>query len=106
MLQIEIAVLSHPQKLEVGEAEEYLPLIKIGRDGLIVQAYHHTAVLLPQVFIDAGCSPHEALRMVCAQAGMTEDAWTDLKHVSIYVFQTQVFREQNGTVVEIQQLKS
>ena len=51
-IQIEISVLSVPQKIEIETPEEYLDKIVIGRDGLIISGRGRRGLLLPQVPVE------------------------------------------------------
>ncbi len=100
-IEIEISVLTVPEKIEARAFEEYLPQIKIGEDGLIVKSNYGSGLLLPQVFVEYSSTPHEALRMTCQKAGLQQEAWQDLKNVEIYKFQAKIFSEKEGNIVEV-----
>src|SRR3989339_220355 len=48
-ISFEISVLSRPKMIMVRNPEEYLKLVHIGRDGLIVKGVWEYGILLPQV---------------------------------------------------------
>ncbi len=92
-IDIEVSVLTVPQKIEVTKPDEYPEKIKIGDDGLIVNSGFYSGLLLPQVFTEYGSTPEEALDMTCRKAGLPTDAWKS-GDVEIYKFQAQIFSEK------------
>ncbi len=98
-IEIEISVLTVPEKIDVKNADEYMDKIEIGKDGLIVKSGMYSGLLLPQVFVEYKSSVEEALRMTCQKAGMPEDSWKN-SDVEFFKFQAQIFSEKDGKVVE------
>ncbi len=98
-IEVEISVLTVPQLIKVVKPDDYIKRINIGKDGLIIRSSFGSGLLLPQVFNRYDCNPKQALQMTCHKAGLDEDAWRDLKN-KIYKFQAQIFKEENGKVVE------
>ncbi|MGC9129494.1 MAG: TIGR00296 family protein [Candidatus Micrarchaeia archaeon] len=99
---IEVSILTEPQEIK-GSPEEIKKEIKIGRDGLIIEYGFYSGLLLPIVAVEEHWDVEEFLENVCIKAGLDRNAWKR-SGVSLYKFQTQVFREEepNGKVVEIQ----
>lgn len=89
---IEITVLTTPEYLKVGSAEEYLDRIKIGKDGLILEYLGRTGLLLPQVPVEYGWDVRTFLSHLCIKAGVAESAWMD-ENARIYTFSGQIFSE-------------
>lgn len=98
-VKVEISVLTVPKYMQVSKPEEYLDQIKIGEDGLIIKGSYTSGLLLPQVFSEHKCTPKSALEWTCEKAGLPKNAWKDLNN-KIYKFQAQIFKEENGKVVE------
>ena len=98
-IEVEISVLTVPELIKGEKPEDYLKKIKIGKDGLIIRSSFGSGLLLPQVFTRYDCNPKQALEMTCHKAGLSDDAWKDL-HNKIYKFQAQIFKEEDGKVVE------
>ena len=96
-VSVEISVLTKPELVKVGKAEDYLKKIKVGEDGLIIRGTYGSGLLLPQVFKEYNCDAKQALEMTCQKAGLSPDAWMDLSN-KIYKFQAQIFSEENGKV--------
>ncbi len=87
----ELSVLTQPKPVE-ADPEEYPKLIKIGRDGLIIQARGRSGLLLPQVAVEHGMDENEFLIQVCLKAGLPPLAWKE-PGVKLYTFQAEVWRE-------------
>lgn len=87
----EVTVLTKPELLEVSKPSEYLDLIKIGRDGLIVQKGYNRGLLLPQVATEHNMNVNEFLDHTCMKAGISADSWLDASS-DVYTFQGQIFK--------------
>lgn len=98
-IEIEVSVLTKPELIKARSPEEYVKKIKIGKDGLIIRAGLFSGLLLPIVAVEYDWTPEQFLRRVCMKAGMTMDAWKT-SGKQIYKFQTQVFAEEDGKVIE------
>jgi uncharacterized protein len=85
-VNIEISVLTPPQKIDTIEA------IAIGKHGLIITKGMHRGVLLPQVPVEWGWNRADFLNAVCQKAGLPDGAWKE--GAELYVFTAQVFKEQ------------
>lgn len=90
-LTFEVTVLTKPELLEVSKPSEYLDLIKIGRDGLIVQKGYNRGLLLPQVATENNMDVNEFLDHTCMKAGISADSWLDASS-DVYTFQGQIFK--------------
>jgi len=87
-VNIEISVLSAPQKIKNPEQE-----IELGKHGVIVQKGIHSGVLLPQVATENDWDLETFLGTLCIhKAGLAWDAWKD-KNTEIYIFSAEVFSE-------------
>ncbi|MEM3555746.1 MAG: TIGR00296 family protein [Candidatus Micrarchaeia archaeon] len=98
----EVNVLTVPQLIKAKEPKEYPKMIKVGRDGLVVEYGPYGGVLLPIVAVEQKWDEEEFLCHTCYKAGLPFDMWLNPK-VRIYSFQSQVFKEEkpNGNVVEV-----
>jgi len=92
-VDIELSVLSVPEKIEVEDSEEYLEKIEIGRDGLIIEYLGHSGLLLPQVPGEQGWDIKEYLEGLCMKAGLPPGSWSE-PGVVLKSFQAQIFEEQ------------
>lgn len=98
-VSVELSVLTQPELIRAMVPEDYLKKIKVGRDGLIIKAGVYSGLLLPQVPVEYRWDAETFLRQLCMKAGLSMDAWQNVSH-RIYKFQAQVFKEENGEVVE------
>ena len=103
-LRIEVDILTKPLLLEVEGPDEYLDMIVIGRDGLLLRSEKNTGLLLPQVATRFGWTPQEFLEHTCMKANMPKDGWQEHEAVRVYTFQVEAFREVElrSEVVRIQ----
>jgi uncharacterized protein (TIGR00296 family) len=92
-IQIEVTVLSVPEKIVVTQPKEYLNQITIGRDGLIAEHGFFKGLLLPQVPVEQNWDVEEFLSNTCMKAGLPPDAWVDTETV-IKKFSGQIFTEK------------
>ena len=99
-LIFEVSVLTKPERLRASSPKEYPNLIKIGRDGLIVEYRFLSGLLLPQVPVEEGWDAEQFLSYACMKAGAPPDVWL-LPETKIYRFEAEVFTEEepNGRVV-------
>jgi len=99
-LIFEVSVLTQPERLKASSPKEYPNLIKIGRDGLIVEYRFLSGLLLPQVPVEEGWDVEQFLSYACMKAGAPPDVWL-LPETKIYRFEAEVFTEEepNGKVV-------
>ncbi len=97
----EVSVLTPPRKVEYSDPEELLDLVKVGRDGIIVESGYARGLLLPQVPVEYNWNVEEFLNHACVKAGLREDAWREGR-VNVYTFQAQIFVEvtPGGEVIE------
>ena len=96
----EVTVLTPPNEIKVKDPIEYLSIIKVGRDGLIVENDYTSGLLLPQVPTEYGWNAEEFLGYTCQKAGLDKDAWKDTS-TKVSKFEGVIFKEEspNGIVV-------
>lgn len=92
-VKIEISVLTKPQLVKVNSYQDYFNLLKVGRDGLIIENGYHRGLLLPQVPIEQNWNLTEFLEGLCYKAGLNKDAWK-YEETKLYSFQAQIFEEE------------
>ena len=85
----EVSILTLP---ETVPREELPESIKIGRDGLIVEGYGRSGLLLPQVAVEENWDPETFLDHTCLKAGLPPGCWKD-KNVEVKRFSSIVFSE-------------
>lgn len=99
-LMVEVSVLTVPVPVRATHPEALLRELQVGRDGLIVDGYGTSGLLLPQVAPEQGWSPEELLDGTCEKAGLPPRAWRDPK-VKVRRFEAEVFAERSpgGAIV-------
>ncbi|MEM3790397.1 MAG: TIGR00296 family protein [Thermoproteota archaeon] len=99
---VEVSVLTSPKLINVERREDLLNLIKIGRDGLIVERGIRRGLLLPQVPVEENWDVETFLKYACLKANLPPDAYLDPR-TKIYSFSARVFKEKTprGAVVEV-----
>ncbi|HEV2165897.1 MAG TPA: TIGR00296 family protein [Thermoplasmata archaeon] len=96
-LLLELSVLSPPERLP-GGPERALE-VRVGRDGLIVEAEGGSGLLLPQVAAERSWSAVRFLSETCRKAGLPIGAWRS-ERTTVRRFSAELFRERrpNGPV--------
>ncbi|MBS7643024.1 TIGR00296 family protein [Candidatus Bathyarchaeota archaeon] len=100
---VEVSVLTPPELINAGTPSEYPKLIRIGRDGLIVERGWNSGLLLPQVPVEWDWNEEEFLSHCCLKAGLPPDSWL-VPGTKIYRFQAIIFEEEtpDGKVKRVQ----
>lgn len=89
-ISYEVSVLTLPSELIVEDRAKLPSLIKIGRDGLIVELHGMSGLLLPIVAVEWNFDPKTFLDQVCVKAGLPKNSWL-LPECKIFTFEAQVF---------------
>lgn len=89
-VEIEISILSVPQKIEFKESKELIQKLRPKKDGVILEKKGHQATFLPQVWEQIP-DPFEFLQQLSWKAGLSPEAWKD---AAIYTYQAEVFGEK------------
>lgn len=84
-VQIEISVLSRPERIEASQ-------VRVGEHGLLVTRGRMRGLLLPQVAREYRWTSERFLQETCAKAGLERDAWKD-PATRIEAFTAEVFSE-------------
>jgi uncharacterized protein len=93
-VDIDISVLSQPQKLEYRDGADLISKLRPGKDGVILQLDGAGATFLPQVWEQLPI-PEMFLGRLCQKAGLADSAWRD-SHPKIEIYQVQSFKEEKG----------
>lgn len=88
----EVSVLNRPELMNVDRPFDYLEIVKIGVDGLMLSWGEYSSLLLPQVAVEYNWTVDEYLRNLCYKAGLTPDMWMN-HDVKIYKFSCAIYRE-------------
>jgi uncharacterized protein (TIGR00296 family) len=98
---VEVSALTPPEEIKFTDPKELPNMIRIGEDGLIIEAGVYSGLLLPQVPVEYGWSPEEYLMHLCIKAGLAPTYWLTGR-MRLHRFSAQVFEEESprGKVVE------
>jgi uncharacterized protein (TIGR00296 family) len=88
----EVSILTPPNLLQPKNPKDYIKLIKVGRDGLVIEKGYYKGLLLPQVPVEYGWNEETFLSECCMKAGLPPDSWLS-KEVKVYTFSAEVFSE-------------
>ena len=98
---VEVSALTPPEEIKFSDPKELPSLIRIGVDGLIIEAGGFSGLLLPQVPVEYGWTPEEYLMHLCLKAGLPTTYWLTGR-LKLYRFTAQIFEEESpkGKIVE------
>ncbi len=98
----EVSILTPPIEIKVQNPKDYLNVIKIGRDGLILTWRYGSGLLLPQVPVEAKWDTEEYLANLCYKAGAPPDIWL-MSDSKLFSFQANIYKESypHGNVVRM-----
>jgi hypothetical protein len=90
-VDIEISILSKPQRLEYGDSKDLLSKLRVHVDGVILSKGPASATFLPQVWEQLP-RPDQFLSHLCMKAGLPSDDWKKSR-LDILTYQVQYFEE-------------
>jgi uncharacterized protein len=98
----EVSILTPPVEIKVQNPKDYLNVINIGRDGLILTWRYGSGLLLPQVPVELKWDTEEYLANLCYKAGAPPDIWL-MPDSKLFSFQANIYKESypNGNVVRM-----
>jgi len=98
---VEVSVLTKPELITAGKPEDYLKIVRLGEDGLVIEKGFNHGLLLPQVPVEWKWDVEQYLANLCMKAGLPPDTWLE-SGVRIYRFQSEIFTEKspNGEIVK------
>lgn len=91
LIDIEISILTKPERLVYKGAKELISSLAPGIDGVILEKDHHRATFLPQVWNQLP-EPEEFLTQLCMKAGLSSSEW-EKSGLNVYTYQVQSFGE-------------
>lgn len=96
----EVSILTPPVEIKVQNPKDYLNVIKVGRDGLILKWKYGSGLLLPQVPVELNWDTEEYLANLCYKAGAPPDIWL-MSDSKLFSFQASIYKESypNGNVI-------
>lgn len=90
-IDIEISVLTPPEKVEYSTPHDLIAKLTPCIDGVIIKKKYHNATFLPQVWEQL--STHEQfLSHLCIKAGLDDNAWKK-ENLEVLKYQVQFFEE-------------
>jgi uncharacterized protein len=89
---VEVSILTEPEPMPGPKGRAGTDSIRVGVDGLIVEGYGQSGLLLPQVAAEQGWNAEQFLRETCRKAGLDGAAWR-APAVRVYRFQAGIFGE-------------
>ena len=98
----EVSILTPPVEIKVQKPKDYLNVIKVGRDGLILKWKDGSGLLLPQVPVELNWDTEEYLANLCYKAGAPPDIWL-MSDSKLFSFQANIYKESypNGNVMRM-----
>jgi len=90
-VDIEISLLSEPEKLTYQDSEDLLEKLRPGIDGVIIRKGPYSSTFLPQVW-DQLPNKQSFLEHLCQKAGLPSDEWRR-PELEVMVYQVQYFEE-------------
>lgn len=91
-IDIEISILTKPEKLEYKGLKDLLSKLKPGIHGVIINKNNRKATFLPQVW-DQLPDPKNFLSHLCQKAGLSPDEWKN-ETLEVMIYEIQEFNEK------------
>ncbi|MBW2321385.1 MAG: AmmeMemoRadiSam system protein A [Deltaproteobacteria bacterium] len=91
-VDIEVSILTEPQRLEYGDSKDLLSKLRVHVDGVILSKGTSSATFLPQVWEQLP-RPDQFLSHLCMKAGLPADDWKKSR-LDILTYQVQYFEEE------------
>jgi len=88
-IEIEISVLTVPQRLEFSSGDDLKNKLRPNIDGIVLKSGFHQSTYLPQVWEQIP-NKESFLSNLCMKGGMAIDCWKD-KSTEVYTYQAFVF---------------
>lgn len=100
-IRVELSLLTPAVPVVARKPLDLLDMVKVGRDGLMVEEGGLRGVLLPQVPVDEGWDVETFLSYTCVKAGLSPAAWRR-PGPRFWSFRSEIFAEERprGPVVE------
>ncbi len=90
-IDIEVSILSRPEKLEYSDGKDLISKLEPGVDGVIIGKGRAGATFLPQVW-DQLPDAESFLSQLCRKAGLSGDEW-EKGDLDVKVYHVQYFNE-------------
>ncbi|MCP4021406.1 MAG: AmmeMemoRadiSam system protein A [Desulfobacteraceae bacterium] len=89
--QIEISILTKPEKIDFKDSKDLLIKLRPEMDGVVIEKNHYKATFLPQVWTQLP-DPKAFLSHLCTKAGLPANEW-EQGSLAVYTYQVQLFEE-------------
>ena len=89
---VEVSLLTLPEPLDAADPADRAREVRVGRDGLIVDADGASGLLLPQVATEQAWDAETFLAETCRKAGLRPEAWRSPR-TRFRRFQAEIFHE-------------
>ncbi len=96
LIDIEISILSKPEKMVYKDTPELLSNLTPKVDGVIIEKDHNRATFLPQVWEQLP-KTEDFLTHLCMKAGLSANEW-EKSGMTIHTYQVQSFGELDGDI--------
>ena len=90
--EIEVSILTSPQRLEYRDTQDLIQKLRVNVDGVILRKGQASATFLPQVWEQLP-RPEDFLTHLCQKAGLSPDAWKR-SELEVLTYQVQYFEEE------------
>ncbi len=90
-LEIEVSILTVPEKLEFSDLNDLLSKLKLGEDGVIIREGPYQATFLPQVWEELP-DKEVFLAHLCAKAGLPPDSYKNPQNLEVYTYQVEIIK--------------
>jgi AmmeMemoRadiSam system protein A len=94
-VEIEVSLLTVPEKLDHSDSRDLLDQVIPFRHGVIVEKGFHRATFLPQVW-EQLTDPTSFLTQLCLKARLDPDAW-HTRDLTVFIYEVQSFTETGNT---------
>lgn len=90
-LEIEVSILTVPEKLDFSDLSDLLRKLKPGEDGVIIRKGPYQATFLPQVWEELP-DKEVFLAHLCAKAGLPPDSYKNPRNLEVYTYQAEIIK--------------
>lgn len=90
-IEIEVSLLTPPARISVASEQEALERLSVGKDGLILEVGHYSAVFLPTAWRQLP-DPRQFLQQLKVRAGLPADYWS--AHIKLSRYRALSFSEE------------
>lgn len=93
-VNIEVTILSPPERIPAHSFDDILDSIELGRDGLIVESGNKSALFLPQVPIEHQMTKLDYYESLCDKAGIDHTTCKNMEKTRVFSFRGEIISEK------------